>query len=286
MLIRRREFLASAGVVAGVASGPAVKAKPLGIPIGIQPYTVRNELAKDLGGTLRQLAQIGYEAIEAGVPFYGKNAVEARALLRSVGLKPLSGSFASPKNDDAWAASIADAKTLGVEYMIVTAPREWTTSLDGWKRAGALFNKLGAQAKQAGLAIVYHNHHFEYKVYDGVVAYDHLLQSTDPELVKMEMDIFWTTFAGQDPLKYFDKYPGRFPLWHLKDLKPGYPPSTDKFKGNPYAEVGAGIIDWKRIFTGARKAGLKYYFVEQDQWERPPLECAKTSCEFLKKFTA
>jgi sugar phosphate isomerase/epimerase len=279
MRMRRREFLAGAALTAVTGY-----AKPLGIPIGIQPYTVRNELGKDPEGTLRQLAQMGYEAIEAGAPFQGKPAAEARSLLRSVGLAPLSGGFGTPADDAGWARSIEDAKTLGAKYMIVTAPREWTTSLDGWKKVGERFNKLGAAAKKAGLAIAYHNHHFEYKVYDGVMAYDQLLRSTDPNLVKMEIDIFWTTIAGQDPLDYFAKYPGRFPLWHLKDLKKGYPPTTDKYQGNPFAEIGAGIIDWKRIFSGAKKAGLRYYFVEQDQWDRPPLESARMSCDFLKKF--
>lgn len=280
MYTSRREFLAWSGLAA-----TAAWAKPLGLPIGLQPYTVRNEMGKDLAGTLKQLASMGYQAIEAGVPFYGKQAAEARDLLQSCGLTSPSGGFAA-KDEDEWARAVEGAKTLGVEYMIATVPREWTKSLDGWKRAADMLNRRGAISKKAGLALAYHNHHFEYKVFDGVVAYEQLLKSTDPALVKLEMDIFWTTFAGHDPLAWFDKYPGRFPLWHLKDLKPGYEPSTDQVKGNPFAEIGAGTIDWKRIFTGARKAGLRYYFIEQDQWDRPPLESARMSCEFMKKFTA
>ena len=281
----RREFLAFSGVAAQAAWSGGAAARPLGIPIGIQPYTVRNELAKDVEGTLRELAGMGYESIEVSAPFYGKQPAELRTLLKSLRLIAPSGGFGDPKSDADWARSIENAKTLGAKYMIVTAPSEWTRSLDGWKRAAERFNKLGAEARKAGVAVVYHNHHFEYKVFDGVKAYDQLLRSTDPALVNMEMDIFWTTFAGEDPLAYFEKYPGRFPLWHLKDLKKGYPPSTDKFEGNPFAPIGAGIIDWKRIFSGAKQAGLKYYFVEQDRWDKPPLECARESCEFLKKFT-
>ena len=276
----RREFLALSGLAANMAL-----ARPLGMPIGIQPYTVRNELAKDLEGTLKQLAQMGYQAIETSVPFYGKEAAQLRSLLKSVGLPSPSGQFADPKDDAAWARSTEQAAALGMKYMIVTAPKEWTTSLDGWKRVAERFNKLGAQSGKAGLAVAYHNHHWEYKVYDGVVAYDELLRLTDPELVKMEMDVFWTTYAGKDPLEYFDQHPGRFPLWHIKDLKKGFPPSTEKVQGNPFAEIGAGIMDWKRLFGAAPKAGVRYYFVEQDQWERPPLESARMSCEFLKKFS-
>jgi sugar phosphate isomerase/epimerase len=221
--------------------------------------------------------------MEAGVPFYGKQAAEARDLLKSLGLSSPSGTFGA-KDEDEWARAAENAKVLGAEYMIATVPREWSKSLDGWKRAADMLNRRGRISKEAGLALAYHNHHFEFKEFEGVVAYDQLLKSTDPALVKMEIDIFWATYAGQDPLAWFDRYPGRFPLWHVKDLKPGQKPSTDQVPGNPFAEVGTGIIDWKRIFSGARKAGLRYYFIEQDNWDRPPLESARMSCEFMKKF--
>ncbi len=283
MQTSRRGFLTFSGAAAAAAWNSAL-AKPLGMPIGIQPYTVRNEMAKDVEGTLRQLAGMGYQSIEASVPFYGKEAAEARALFNSLELISPSGAFGNPKDDSEWARSIENATTVGAKYMIVSVPSEWHKSLDGWKRAAEYLNKLGAQSKKAGITVVYHNHHFEYKVYDGVKAYDQLLQSTDPALVQMEIDIFWTTYAGEDPLAYFEKYPGRFAIWHIKDLKKGFPPSTDKVEGNPFAEVGAGIIDWKRVFKRASQAGLKHYFVEQDRWDRAPLECAKASCDFLKKL--
>ncbi len=253
------------------------------MPIGIQPYTVREQLAKDLEGTLRQLAAMGYESIEVSENFYGKQGAALRELLRSLGFQSPSGGFTSA-DDESWSRGIESAKAIGVKYMIATAPRELTNSLDGWKRVSERFNKLGVLSRKAGLTLTYHNHHFEYKVFDGVVAYDQLLRSTDSKLVAMEIDIFWTTYAGQDPLEYLKKYPGRFPIWHLKDLKPGFPPSTDPVKGNPFAEVGSGVIDWKRIFSGAKQAGLRHYFMEQDRWDRDPLESARMSCEFLKKF--
>jgi sugar phosphate isomerase/epimerase len=281
----RREFLALTGLAAQAAWNGVAEAKPLGMPIGMQPYTVRNELAKDLEGTLKQVAKMGYEAIEAGAPFYGKQPAETRSLLKSLGLISPSGGFGNPMDDAGWARSIENAKALGATYMIVTAPTEWTKSLDGWKRAAERFNKLGEQAKKAGTAVVYHNHNWEYKIFDGVMAYDELLRSTDPALVNMEMDVFWTTVAGRDPVEYFDRYPGRFPLWHIKDLKRGFPPTTDRVTGNPFGEIGTGIIDWKRIFQAAPKAGVKYYYVEQDQTDRTPLESARMSCDFLKKFS-
>jgi sugar phosphate isomerase/epimerase len=111
------------------------------------------------------------------------------------------------------------------------------------------------------------------------------LKSTDPGLVKMELDCFWMTFAGKDPVEYMHKYPGRFPLLHIKGLKAGYKPTTGHFEGNPFTEVGNGVIDWKRIFEAAHSVGgLKHYYVEQDQWDRPSLESAAISAAYLKKL--
>lgn len=175
------------------------------------------------------------------------------------------------------------ASTLGMKYMITVTRPEWRRSLDGWKRTGAHFNELGASCQKAGLTVGYHNHQFEFKIFDGTLGYDELMRSTDPNLVKMEMDCFWITLAGKDPVDYFDRYPGRFALLHLKDLKKGYPPTTeDDFQGNPFTEVGRGIINWKRIFQAAPKAGVHYYFVEQDECDHPALESARISYEFLK----
>ncbi len=277
----RREFLGFTALAAAAAS--TASAKPFGLPVGIQPWTVRNELQRDVDGTLKQLAAMGYQEIEVAVPFYGKQVAELRSLLKSLGLSSPSGSFAYPKDDSEWDRSIEQAATLEMKYMITSAPSQWQKTLDGWKRAATRFNELGARCRKQGMVFAYHNHHFEYKVLDGVVAYDELLRSTDPASVVMEMDTFWTIFAGKDPVEYFQKYPGRFPLLHIKDLKSGYPPSTDAVKGNPFAEVGQGIIDWKRIFKAA-KAGLKHYFVEQDRWDREPLESARMSCDYLKKL--
>ncbi len=276
----RREFFAAA------ASAALACAKPLGIPIGLQPYTLRAELAKDPEGILKQAAQMGYEAAETGVPFYGMDAAKTRALFKTLKLKSPSGFFPDPKDDSDWSRSIENAKTLGAKYMVTTAPQEWTKSLDGWKRAAERFNQLGEQTKKAGITVAYHNHNFEYQVFDGVVAYDEFLRSTDPKLVAMEMDIFWTTIAGKDPLAYFYQHPGRFPLWHIKDLRAGVEPTTGRVTGQPFLEIGQGTIDWKKMFGAARKAGLKQYYVEQDRTDRTPLESARMSADFLKKFQA
>lgn len=259
-------------------------AKPLGLPIGLQPYTVRREMAKDCEGTLRKIAAIGYRELEIGDPFYEQQPAALLKLLRSLGMATSAGHYSYPRDVSEWAKSIEHAKMFGVKYMITTAPSEWRKSLDGWKRAAARFNELGEQCRKAGVAVTYHNHHFEYVVYDGKVAYDEFLRLTDPKLVFMELDCFWTTFAGKDPVAYMERYPGRFPLLHIKDLKPGFPPSTGDFKGKPYAEVGKGTIDWKRIFKAAPKGGIRQYYVEQDECDRPPLESIQISFDYLNNL--
>lgn len=283
--ITRRGMLGLSGLLATTCWRSGALAKPLGLPIGLQPYTVRRELAQDCEGTLRKIAAIGYQELEIGDPFYGQENDGLRKLLKSLGMTTSSAHYGYPKDGSEWAKSIEHAKMFGIKYMITSAPSEWRKSLDGWKRAAERFNELGEQCRRAGVAAAYHNHHFEYVVLDGKVAYDEFLRLTDPKLVFMELDCFWTTFAGKDPVAYMEKYPGRFPLLHIKDLKPGFPPSTDAVKGKPYAEVGKGIIDWKRIFQAAPKGGIRFYYVEQDECDRPPIESIRISHDYLNDLS-
>jgi sugar phosphate isomerase/epimerase len=284
--ISRKQFLQSTAFLFPAARG---RATPLGLPIGIQPYTVRFDLKADFEGTLRKIAAIGYKEIEVSGgegygDFYGHKPPALRRILDDVGLRAPSCHFGAPKDDAGWARNIEDAHQLGLEYMLSTTRSEWQKSLDGWKRTGDWFNHLAEQCHKAGLGFAYHNHNFEYRVYDGVVGYDELLRSSDKDLVKMQMDCFWTTFAGKEPVEYFHKYPGRFVMLHIKDLKPGYKPTTDEFKGNPFTEVGSGVIDWRKIFAAAPEAGVKHYYVEQDNWDRPSLESAHMSFDYLNKL--
>jgi len=275
----RRNFLVSAAALAGAAWS-----RPLGLPIGLQPYTVRGDLKQDCAGTLKKIAAIGYEQLELSESFYGMETRELQQLLKSLGMTTPAGHYGYPKDDSDWAKKIEHAKMFGIRYMITNTPSEWRKTLDGWRRAAARFNELGEQCRKAGIVAAYHNHHFEYKVMDGVLVYDELLRLTDPKLVAMELDCFWTRFAGHDPVSYLEKYPGRFPLLHIKGMKPGYKPSTGSVEGVPYTEVGSGIIDWKPIFQAAKKSGLKAYFVEQDECDRPPLDSIRISYDYLKKL--
>jgi sugar phosphate isomerase/epimerase len=281
----RTEFLK---IAAGALwSAGRAQANPLGLPLGLQPYTVRNDLKADFLGTLRKVAAMGYQEIEvSGGPaygdFYGHKPAELRKILADVGLRAPSCHFGSPKDDAEWTQNIKDAHELGLQYMLCGTPPGDSKSVEGWKRTAAYFNHLGKRCHDAGMQFGYHNHNFEFRVYDGVAGYDQLLRSSDPDLVKMQLDCFWMTFAGKDPVQYLHDQPKRFVMLHIKDLKPGYKPTTGEFDGNPFTEVGRGIINWKRIFEAARQTSVKHYFVEQDMWDGPSLESARISAEYLK----
>lgn len=260
-------------------------AQPLGLPVGLELWTVRKECEQDLEGTLQKVAEIGYKEIEM-FDFYGRTASEIRAILNTTGLVCPSGHYNTAKMKSGWERHIEFAKDVGIRYMIcaILEPEE-RKSLDDYRMLADFFNKIGEQCQKAGIQFAYHNHNFEFKTFNGVVAYDELLRRTDPKLVQLQLDCFWITRSGKDPLKYFRQYPGRFALLHIKDLKPGYPPATEMDQGpGPFTEVGRGRIQWKRIFGAAPKAGVKHYYVEQDYCERSPLESIKVSFDYLKNL--
>ncbi len=232
---------------------------------------------------------MGYQEIELSYgpgydDFYGHPPAELNKILADLSLKAPSCHYRSPADDTVWQSDLEIAHTLGVEYMICSTPPKQPQSQDDWKRVSELFNHLAEATHKAGIQFGYHNHNSEFRLFDGIRGYDILLRETDKNLVKMQMDCFWATFAGADPVLYFEQHPGRFPILHIKDLKPGYAPDTGHFDGNPFTEVGTGIMDWKRIFAAAPKGGVKHYFVEQDMWDRPSLESARISADYLKKL--
>lgn len=283
----RRQFLRAGALGAAVCSAgtgwtESLEANPLGLPIGLELYTVRNELAKDFDGTIKKVAEVGYKEVEF-FDFYGKPSAEIRRVLEANGLTAPSAHYGTPKIRAGWDKHIDYAKEVGVHYMVcaILEPDE-RDSLDDYRKLADLFNQVGEQCKKAGLQFGYHNHNFEFKTFDGVVAYDELLRRTDSKLVQLELDCYWTTRAGKSPQDYFHQYPGRFPLLHIKDRKPGYAPATEMDPGpGPFTEVGRGSIDWKAIFTAAPEGGVKHYYVEQDFCERSPLESIKISYDYL-----
>ena len=305
MLSRRafleRGSLALAAMSLRTARAADAQTGPLGRPIGLQLYTVREAVEKDLVGTLRAIAAIGYREVElAGIP--GKSATELRKLLDDLGLAAPSMHASMADLQDGLQERIDYAKALGTEYLVCAFP--WTAdarfrtnpghavvslasgiTLDDWKWNAEQLNKIGAAAKQAGLRCGYHNHNMEFRSYDGVVAYDELLRLTDPQLVTMEMDIAWVVTAGVDPLKYLKKHDDRISLLHVKDVVKNLRVTTDLLQAQT-TEVGSGKVDWKRVFKAMEPKRIAHYFVEQENFERLPLESVKISFDYLRGLGA
>ena len=278
MSVTRRDFLAAAALAAlGQARGglPVSRAK-LG-NIGIQLYTVRRDLTRDVEGTLGRLAEIGYKEVEfAGYP--EGTAQSLRRILDRLGLTAPSGHVGLSTLRSDWDRTLDQAAAVGQRYVVVASvSQNERRTLDDWKRIAALFNKAGETARARGLTFGYHNHDFEFVRIDGVLPYDLLLQETEPGLVQLELDLYWIAKGGQDPLAYFAKWPGRFPLVHVKDMD-----STDrKF----FTEIGRGTIDFKRVFRRAKQAGIRHYFYEQDEVAGSPFDAARTSYKYLRALS-
>ena len=269
-------------------------ADPLGLPIGLQLYTVRGQAAKDFEGTLKKVAAIGYQEVEL-YSFFDRKAAEVRRALEGAGLKCVSAHYGVPALREGLAANIDGARELGLQFMICPFPGvadparlraggpsfPGSMTLDDWKWNADLFNKAGEQAKKAGLRFGYHNHHIEFREFGGVTAFDELLRRTDPDLVTIELDCGWVKVAGLDPADFIAKHASRIGLLHVKDVKAGPAPSTRFGPAVPFAEVGRGSIDWRKVFEAARKAGVRRYYVEQDTTERPPLQAIKISRDYL-----
>ncbi len=268
------ETIAGAGLAAVLPRVPLTAHRARIEKIGLQLYTVRKAMQADVEGTLARVAATGYKEVEfAG--YFGKTPTEIRALLERFGLSSPAvhvGSLAA----DAWRASLEAATTIGHRYVVVPwIPAEQRGTLDGWKRVAENFNRVAAEARAAGLQLAYHNHDFEFAPVEGRIPYDVLLESTDPHLVQLEIDLYWMTKGGQDPLTYFQRWPGRIPLVHVKDS--AGPPD------NKMVDVGAGTIDWKRIFARRDQAGIRHFFVEHDQ-PADLFASIKASYDYLSKL--
>ena len=242
--------------------------------VGLQLYTVRDKMKEDFEATLARVAEIGYKEVEfAG--YFDHAPADVRAILDRHGLSAPSTHIALGEID-AWKASLDTAKAIGHDYVVVPwIPQEKRMTLDGWKNVADVFNRAAQMAHDTGLQFAYHNHDFEFPKMDGQIPYDLLLQNTDPKLVELEIDLYWITKAGQDPLSYFARWPGRVPLVHVKDSA-GAPE-------HKMADVGQGKIDWKRIFAKRDQAGIKHFFVEHDQPPQPFQDIA-ASYNYLKNL--
>jgi sugar phosphate isomerase/epimerase len=288
----RRTFIKTSAVLsAGLLLGPNLLAYDKKY-IGLQLYTVRDYMQKDPAATLAKVAQVGYTSVEGATytgseQFYGMDATAFAKLLKQNGLIMPSSHYhlgeeqvngSSPKGTllSDWSRAVDDATSVGIKYMVCSflSVSERGT-LDHYKKVADDFNKAGQTCKKAGIQLCYHNHDFEFIQQDGKYPYETLLANTDKDLVKMEMDMYWVTKANQDPIALINAHPGRFPLWHIKDM--------DHTTNRMFTEVGNGIIDFKKIFMHAGKAGLKYFFVEQDKCPGDPYDSITQSVNYIKK---
>jgi sugar phosphate isomerase/epimerase len=244
--------------------------------IGVQLYTVRTEMQRDVEATLARVAEIGYRDVEfAG--YFDHTPAQIAALLQRHSLASPSTHIGLDQMRDDWERVLNDAAEIGHEYVTIpsVAPEDRGT-VDDWKRVAALFNERAAQARAAGLRFAYHNHDFEFAGIDGIVPFDVLLADTDPALVDFELDIYWITRAGFDPLDYFTRFPGRFRMTHLKDS--AGPPDHDM------TDVGSGSIDFARIIAAANDAGVRHHFVEHDE-PADPISSIRSSYQYLAGLT-
>jgi sugar phosphate isomerase/epimerase len=293
MKINRREFLWKAGALAASAAilpdWAQAQANPAR-PVGLQLYTVRDLLEKDLKGTLKKIAAIGYKNLESAASskghYYGMKPKEFTSLLADMGMKLRSSHVLVGANGNKMPFETLTSDMPKLVDMAAQAGQEYLTcaylfpqerrNLDDYKKHIELFNKTGEACKKAGLQFAYHNHDFEFETLDGKVPYDLLLSQVSSERMKMELDLYWVSKIGKDPVALFKKHPGRFVMWHVKDM--------DKTEKKFFTEVGNGSIDFKRIFANAKTSGMKYFFIEQDQTPGDPLDSITTSYRNLNKI--
>ena len=254
----------------GCASGGKVDRNSFGV--GVQLYSIRDAMAADTPGSLKKVSELGYKYVElasySNGKFYGYAPAEFRKMVEDTGMEVLS----SHTNVEAAGITLDNAKAmadahadLGVKFCVQPWVEEADRNIEAYKKLVGDMNEIGGLMKNVGVQLGYHNHNFEFDTLDGIVPYyDIFMTEMDADLITMEIDLYWVTKAGQDPVEMFNKYPGRFQLFHLKDMFTRQDaPYFDVVKDD-IAPVGEGVIDFKRILAAKEVAGMKHFFVEDD----------------------
>jgi sugar phosphate isomerase/epimerase len=292
-VVSRRDFVKGAAACAAMLEARDLWASPLGLPLGLQLYSVRELLPKDYDGTLRQVGALGYQECE-GAGFYNHTAAEVKQAMAQAGLHCVSSHY-SLQQLQSLDDILKFGQELGLEYIVCSAPllRDpskakglgWaaaleTMSADDWKWDIDLLNKTGERVRAEGMKFAYHNHFIEFHEHDGFLPYDLLLQQTDPKLVAMEMDCGWVVIGGHKPEDYLTRYPNRYVMLHIKEFKlEGWKPGEEPVS----TELGRGSIDYISIFRAAKKAPIRHIFVEQEQFpDMPVMQALKTDADWLK----
>jgi sugar phosphate isomerase/epimerase len=253
--------LAVMPAVGAVGTGPSFKG-----PLGLQLYSLRDQFAKDVPGTLDKVRDMGFKDVElAGT--YGMTPEQFKAELDKRGLRAVSAHFPYARFRDDPEGIAREAKVLGLQY----AGTAWIDHKDPFdekqcREAIDVFNKAGGTLAKEGVKFFYHTHGYEFQPYEGGTLFDLLVTETKPEYVSFEMDVFWIVHAGQDPVALLTKYGDRFKLTHLKGMRDGTPTglSTGHSEVTNDVPVGTGMIDFPPIFRATEKAGVKFHFIEDE----------------------
>ena len=305
--ISRRRFLQTtsasiAGVsIAGAAlwsAAPDLMANPLGLPIGLQLYSVRDVLPKHYEGTLKQLGALGYQEVEAA-GFFGRSAADVKQAMAQANLTCVSSHHSMPDLLPRTDAIIEYGNNLGLKYIICSSPALQDPShakphnphnnmeamtLDDWKWNIEQFNRIGEKVNAAGMRFGYHNHTAEFRPQNGVLPYDEILRLTDPAKVTLEMDCGWVVVGGKDPAEYLTRYPTRISMLHVKDFKLTGKPASESAPP-PSAELGRGSIDYRRIFEAAKNGHIEHAFIEQEYFDIPEMEALKIDADYMRALT-
>ena len=273
----RKQFIANASMLAaGSILFPSLlnhKSKKIK-NVGVQLYTFRTEMAADASGTLKRIAELGYKQIESATSdkghYYGLTAKEMKQVCKDLGMT-LSSSHVHI--DDKWKETMNEAAESGQTYIICSTMPTNVQTVDNYKKVAESFNKAGEECKKLNLKFGYHNHAYEFESDGNKVLYEVLLENTQPDLVHLELDLGWVIVGGKNPLDYFNKYPGRFPLWHLKDMDIAKKHSV---------EFGKGNLDIMAMLKNRKQSGLDIMFVEQEEYASTPFESMKENMEYLK----
>lgn len=279
MALTRRSFISSTSAATALMLTGVGRAASLGLPIGLQLYSVRTLLPTDYAGTLKQIGAMGYKEVEAA-GFFNLPVEQVKAAMQAAGLRCVSAHYSLALLKQHLDEILPFCKTLGVGYVVCSSPmhqREGAKgplTLDDWRWSADQFNQVAGKVDAAGMRFAYHNHYAEFGAIDGILPYDELLKHTDPAKVSFELDCGWVVVGGQDPVHYLKQYPTRIVMLHVKDFKDNKPPSVP---------LGTGSIDYTPIFAAAAAAGhIRHAFVEQEEFQGPIMEELAVDAKYMK----
>jgi sugar phosphate isomerase/epimerase len=281
----RRNFLQVAATgLAALAFHKSSWAAATEHPIGVQLYTVRDQAERDLPKVLQQIQAIGYKEVELYWDVYTHPAAELRRMLSDHGLSAPSGHL----NYEGLPSKLDYAREVGFQWVVCPMlPKSMWNSLDSFKQAAEQFNKWGEQVNSLGMKFAFHNHNYEFKNFGSATGFHTLVTNTDPKLVSFEMDCYWVTQAGRDPVQMMEILGKRVRMLHLKDRKPGFPTSQQlNDAAGHFTEVGNGSIAWEKVLQKAKQIEVEHYFVEQDKSDKQPMESLAISYKYLKPLFA